>query len=142
MGRSVKTQMLGAHRGAIEMEQSAALQDTVDDRRSEIVVVEHGSPIVRVLVRGEDDRAHRLMALGHDVVEDVRCVGAIGQVPDLIDDQDVRCDVREERISEVTFARGDREVLDELGRGHEERVEAVLDRAVADGHCDVRLAAA
>lgn len=82
------------------------------------------------------------MALGHDVVEDVRGVGAVGQIAHFVDDEHVRRDVREERIGEVTFTRRDGELLDELGRGHEEGVEAVLDGAVADGHGDVGLATA
>ena len=50
-----------------------------------------------------------------------------------------RCSGRERRRAD---ARGDGEVLDDFGRSDEERVEAVLDRAVADGDGDVGLAAA
>ena len=124
------------------MEQATALEDAIDDGGSEVIVVQYGTPVVGMLVRGEDHRAHCVIALGHDVVEDVGRVGTVGQVADLVADQDVRCDVAGERIGEPTLARGDGEVLDELGGGDEEGVEAVLDRAVADGDGDVGLAAA
>jgi hypothetical protein len=45
--------------------------------------------------------------------------------------QHVRRDVARECLGEPPGAEGGREVVDELGRRDEERVEAVLDRAVA-----------
>jgi hypothetical protein len=60
-----------------------------------------------------------VIALGHDVVEDVRGIGAVGEVTDLVDDEHVRSDVASERIGEATVTRGNREVLDELGGGDE-----------------------
>ena len=133
--------MLGAHRGPVEVEQATALEDAIDDGGGEVVVVEHGAPVAGVLVGGEDHRAGRVVALGHDVVENVRGVGTVGEVADLVDHEHVGRDVTAERIGEVAVARGDREVLDELGGGDEQGVEAVLDRAVADGDGYVGLAA-
>jgi hypothetical protein len=39
MCRGVKPEVLRAHRWPIELEQAASLEDTIDDRGSEIVVV-------------------------------------------------------------------------------------------------------
>ena len=81
------------------------------------------------------------MALVHDVVEDVRGVGAVGEVSDFVDDEYVRRHVGDERVGELTVARGDGEFFDELGSSDEERVETVLDRSIGDGDRDVCLAA-
>ena len=66
------------------MEQATTLEHAIDDGGREVIIVQHGTPVVRVLVRGEDHRAGRLMALGHDVVEDVGRVGAVGQVANFV----------------------------------------------------------
>jgi hypothetical protein len=141
MGRSVKTEMLRAHRGSVEQQQATAFQHPVDDRGSEVIVVQDGAPGVGVLVRREDHRALRLMAMIDDVIEHVRRIGAVGQVADLVDDEDIRRDVATERVGEATVARCDRKIFDQLGGADEERVEAVLDRPIADRDGDVRLAA-
>jgi hypothetical protein len=141
MSRGVKSKMLGAHRRAVQEQHATALQDAVDDRGGEVVVVEYSAPVVRVLVRREDHRALRLMSVVDDVVEHVGGVLAVREVADLVANEHVRRDVAHERVGELTIARSDREILDELGGGDEERVEAVLDRAVADGDREVRLPA-
>lgn len=90
MRRRVKSEMLGAHRGAVELQQATSLEHAVDDGGGEVIVVQDLAPAVGVLVRGEDHRAQCLMALRDDVIEDVRGIVAVGQVADLVDDQHVR----------------------------------------------------
>jgi hypothetical protein len=75
------------------MEQAASFQDPIDDSGSEVVVVKDRAPRIRMLVRGEDHRALRLMALGDHVIEDVRGIVAVRQVADFVDDEHVRHDV-------------------------------------------------
>src|SRR5262249_32530140 len=66
----------------------------------------------------------------------------IRQIADLVDDEHVRRYVADERVGELVVVRRDGQVFDELGGGDEERVKSVLDGAIADGDCEVRLAAA
>jgi len=57
MSRGVKAKVLGAHRWSVELEQATAFEDAIDDGGGEVVVVQHGTPVVRRLVGGEDHRA-------------------------------------------------------------------------------------
>jgi hypothetical protein len=104
--------------------------------------VEHAAPGIERLVGGEDHRALLQVALVHDVEEQVGGVVTARQVADLIDDEDVGTHVLGERFPEPTVPARHREVLDERGGGDAARVESVLDRAVGDGHGEMRLPAA
>jgi len=66
--------------------------------------------------------------------EHVGSVRPVGQISNLIDDEDVRVRVGCQRFMEISTLAGVREVLDKFGRGGEESLEAVLDGAVPDGH--------
>ena len=141
--RLVGRQVLRAHRGPVETQHAAALEDAVDDGLGEIVVVEHGAPGgLRRLVGGEDHRASADVALVDDVVQDVRRVGAVREVADLVDDEHVRPHVAHEGLAQRAFARRGGEILDELRGGREEHLEAVLQRAIRDCDGEVRLAPA
>src|SRR5690348_8305238 len=71
--------------------------------------------------------------------EYVGSVRPVGQISDLIDDEDVRVRVGGQRFLEISTLAGVREVFDEFGRGGEESLEAVLDGAVPDGHRQMSL---
>jgi len=79
------------------MQQATAFEHSIDDRGGKIVVVQDGAPCVRMLVGREDHRALSLMAMVDHVVEDVRGVGPVGQVADLVNDEDVRRGIALER---------------------------------------------
>src|SRR5260370_20194186 len=69
-------------------------------------------------------------------------VRPVGQISDLIDDEDVRVRVGCQRFLEISTLAGVREVLNEFGRSGEERFEAVLDGSVPDGHRQMGLPSA
>ena len=123
------------------MKKAPALEHPIDDRLREILVVEHSAPGRERLVGGEDHRALALVPIVDDVEEHVRRVGAVGEVAHLVDHQDVRMGEARERLGQASLAEGRRELVDEFRRGDEERLEAVLDRPVGDGHRKVRLPA-
>ena len=100
----VRGEVLGSQRGSIELEDSPAVQDAVNDRVGEVIVVQHRTPTSRVLVGGEDHRASLDVTLVDDVEEDVRGVVPVGQVADLVDDEDVRTHVHRERLAQSTLA--------------------------------------
>lgn len=135
--------MWSARGGAIEDEEAAALEGAVDDGLGQVVVVEDGAPGgERRLVGGEEDRAPAQVAVVDDVEQHVGGVGPIGEVADLVDDEDVRMDVLGERLPQAAIAAGGGEIVDELGGGGEERRGAVLDGAVGDRDREMRLPAA
>ncbi len=103
-GGIVKAEVLGTHRRAVELKQAAALEDAVEDRLGEIVVVQHPAPGGERLVGGEDHRAPALVALVDDVEEHVGGVGAVGEVADLVDDEHGRVGVARERLGEPPLA--------------------------------------
>ncbi len=118
------------------------LEDSIDDGLGEVIVVQDGPPALRVLVGGEDHGAAADVSVVDDVVEHVGGIVAVAKVTDLVDHQDVRLDVAPERVAHGAVTTGGGQVVDELRRGREERIEAVLHRAVRDGDGEVRLAAA
>ena len=74
--------------------------------------------------------------------EHVGGVRPVGQISDLINDEDVKVRVGCQRLLEISTLAGVGEVLDEFRRGGEESLEAVLDGAVPDGHCQMGLPSA
>lgn len=133
--------MLGPDRGAVELEETAPLQNAVDDGVAEVLVVKDLAPSIEGLVGREDHRPLLEMALIDHVVEHVGRVVAVGQVADLVDDEDVRMGVVGHGLAELPLPACDGELLDEGGGRHEVRIEAVLDRAVRDRDGEVSLAA-
>jgi hypothetical protein len=127
---------------AVEAEETAPLEDAVDDGDGEVLVVQDLAPGVEGLVGGEDHRAPLEVALVDDVVEDVGRLVAVGQVANFVDHEDVRVGVARDCLAEAALAAGDGELLDERGGGDEEGVEAVLDGPVGDGDGEVGLPAA
>jgi hypothetical protein len=82
-----------------ERDQAPALEDALDDRVGEVLLVQHLASGAQRLVRGEDRGAAAQVAGIDDVVEDVGRVGAVAQVADLVRDQYVRMGVDGERIA-------------------------------------------
>src|SRR5712691_3383439 len=74
--------------------------------------------------------------------EHVGGVRPVGQISDLIDHQNVRVSIGRERLLEVSSLASIGEILDEFRRGGEERLEAVLDGSVPDGHRQMGLSSA
>jgi hypothetical protein len=113
---------------------ATALEDPVDDRGGQVVIVEDATPGVEGLVGGEDHRAVLEMALVDDVEEQVGGIVPASEIPDLVDQKNVRADVLGERLAQAPLPARHREVLDEGRRGGAARVESVLDGTVADGN--------
>ncbi len=76
-----------------------------------------------------------------DMEEHVGGVGAVREIADLVDHQQIGLRVQRERVDELAPSTGTREVVDELGGRGKERVEAVLDGPVRDRDREVRFPA-
>ena len=98
--------MLGAHRGPVKREQSAALEDAINDGVGQVVIVQDAAPRRECLVGREDHRALLAMAIIDHVKEHVRGIRAVGKIADLVDDQKIGFDVRRERVDQTSGAEG------------------------------------
>jgi hypothetical protein len=79
--------VLRTHRGSVEGQQAAALQDPIDDSLGEVLVVKDAAPSVRRLVRGEDHRVLAAVPVVDHMEEHVGGVRSVGEVADFIDDE-------------------------------------------------------
>jgi hypothetical protein len=132
--------MLGPHGRPIECERATTLKDPIEDGVSQILVVQDAAPAGERLVGGEDHRAFLPMAIVHHVEEHVRGISPVGEIADLVANEDRGMDVASKGIGESAAAKRRGEVVDQLRGGHKQRVEAVLDRAVGDRHGEMRFA--
>ena len=103
--------------------------------------MEDVAPALRVLVGGEEHRATARVPLVDDVIEDVRCVVAVREIAHLVDDEDVRSEIRVERLSHASVSARNGEVVDELSGGREQGFETVLQSSVCDGDREMRFTA-
>src|SRR5687767_3608374 len=115
--------MDGADRRTVELEVAATFEDPVEDRLSEVLVVEDTAPRVERLVGGEDHGPLAAVPVVDDVEEHVGRVGAVGEVADLVHDEQGGMRVRKECLGEAAAAAGSGEVVDQLGGGGEEGIE-------------------
>jgi hypothetical protein len=134
--------VLGPHRGTIKGQEAPPLEDAINDRVREIVVVEDAAPGGQGLVGREDHRAPVTMAITDDMKEHVGRVGPVGEVADLVDDEYRRMRVGGQRVGESPCAEGRREIVDQFGSRHKQRIETVLDSAIGNGDREMRFASA
>jgi len=98
----------------------------------EVFVVQHAAPCGERLVRGEDHGTLLPVSVVDDVKEHVRGIGAVRQIADLVDNQDAGLKIGRQRIGESAAPKRCRQVVNQLGGCNEERVGAVLNRAVGN----------
>ena len=108
---------------AIEREHAAPLENPVDDRVSEILVVQHVAPRGERFVGGEDHRALLPMAIVDDMEEHVCSIGPVGEVPHFVDHNDRGMDISGERVGELPTTKCGRKVVDEFSGGDKQRVQ-------------------
>ena len=65
--------------------------------------MEDPAPDLGVLVGGDDDGASLEVACVYEVVEDVRGIRPVGEVAELVDDEDVRLNVGGESLSQAAL---------------------------------------
>jgi hypothetical protein len=93
-----------SHGRTVQFEEATTLEDAVDDGLSEVFVVQNASPRTERLVRREDHRPLLQVSFIDDVEEDVRGVGAVRQVPDLVDNEHLRMRVVYNRVAHAPLA--------------------------------------
>jgi len=133
--------VFGSHGGSVKAEQPSAFENSIDDGLSEVVIVKRLAPTLRMLVGREEHRAASDVSIVDDVVEDVRGVVAVREVANLVDHEDMGSHVMSKSFAHRSFATRSREIFDELCGGGEERLEAVLQRAICDRDGEMGFAA-
>jgi hypothetical protein len=136
----VNAKVLGAARRTVELDEPAPLKRPVHNCGGQVGVVQDSPPLPEPLVGGEDHRAFLQMSVVHNVEQNVGGVGAVGQVPYLVDDEDRRMGVVGQSLLETPLAAGVRQVIDERCRRREQGVEPVLDGLVGHSDGQMRLA--
>ena len=132
-GMRLRVEVTGAVGWSGQGKESATFEDAVEDGFGEVIFVEHLAPLVEALVGRKDDGAAVEVAAIDDAIEDVGGVIDIGQVADLVDDEDIRVAVGGGGFGEAALAGRADEVVDEGGGGGKAGVEAVVDGAGGDG---------
>src|SRR6266699_901817 len=127
---------------AIELDYAASLENPVDDRVSEILVVQHVAPRGERFVGGEDHRALLPMAIVDDMEEHVCSIGPVGEVPHFVDHNDRGMDISGERVGELPTTKCGRKVVDEFSGGDKQRVKSILNGAIGDRNRQVRFPSA
>ena len=117
------------------------VQETVEHgRRQRLVVGEGTRPLGERQVARQHHRA-ALVALGHDVEEEVGLLAPEGQVADLVDHQQLGSQHRTgEVLLEPALGLGRGQLQHQVGRGEEAHLVAGHDRPMGEGQRDVRLA--
>jgi hypothetical protein len=134
----VQLEVPGAHRRAVQLEQPTPFGDAIDDGLRKIGIVEHAARFLGRFIGREHQRALAQMALVDDVEEDVGGIGNIGEVSELVDHEHARLRVRRKHLRQAALPRRGRELLEEGGRGREQGIEPVLNRAryaIATARC-------
>ncbi len=132
-------EVTGAVGATAHREVGASLQEPIENRFSQISIMQHLAQRRQRLVRREEHRAVREVALVDDAVEHIRRVGRVREVAELIDHKHVRMEVGLERPVEPSLRRGAGELADEDVGPHEARLVAMLDGAIGEGDREMRL---
>jgi hypothetical protein len=77
--------MLGPHRGSVQGQHSPTLEDPVDNRVGQIVIVQHAAPRIEGFVGRENHRPPFPMAVIDHVEEHVGRIGPVGEIADFVD---------------------------------------------------------
>jgi hypothetical protein len=125
--------VLGSHGGTVECKESAAFEDSIHDGVGEILIVEDAAPGGERFIGGEDHRALFSMSIVDDVEEHVRGVGPVGEITDLVDDEDTGMHIAGQGLGKSSAPECGREFVDEFGGRHKPRIETVLNRPIGDG---------
>src|SRR2546428_4785116 len=104
--------MTSSSRGSIEANEPSALQDAVEDGGRQILVVEHLPPFIQRLIGSEDHGPFAQVAVVYHMEKNVGGVLRIGQVADLVYEQQAGGGVGGQRLPEAFLLSGVGAVFD------------------------------
>ena len=82
--------MPSAIRAATEREVGAALEQTIEDRLREVAIMHHIAKRRQRFVRREQNRPPLQVPFIDHAIEDIGGVGGVREIPEFVDDEDVR----------------------------------------------------
>ena len=106
------------------------MQEPVEDGGGDHLVAEDLAPLRDHLIGG-DEHAAALVATGDELEEEVGAAPLEGQVPELIDDEELRFREEADLVGETSLGLGLGERADELGRRDEENRVPSFDDSTA-----------
>jgi len=130
--------MPGSQRRTIQGQRTPTLEDPIDDRVREVLVVEHAAPGREGFVRREDHGPLLPAPIIDDVEEHVRSVSPVREVADFVDHDHGRVDVASQGVGELAAPKRAREIINQFGSRDKQRITAVLDRTIGDRNGQVR----
>ena len=114
------------------------MQQAVEDGGGDDGIAEHLAPLAEGLVGGEQDAA-AFVAGGDELEEQGGAEFVEREVAELVDDEQLRCELDAQAALESAFLVRDAEVFEESVHAGEVHAVAVLDGLNADGHGEMRL---
>lgn len=132
-------ELLGADALASEFEDDGVMDEAVDRRSGGHWILEDAIPFCKRQVAGDEERPS-LIPLCHEGKEDLHLFGALLDISDIIQDQELVVVESLEGFGEGEVPFGGEEVLNQAEGGSEENGVATLYQGVTDGCGDVALA--
>src|SRR2546428_670818 len=124
---------------ALDHEGVAVMQESIEDGGGDDVVAEDLTPLRHALIRRDQHRRF-LVAMAHELKEEMGALAFERHVAELVDDEQLRFAVEEHPTREDALALAVDEVGEERRRRGEEHGVAGLDDGAAEGDRQVRLA--
>jgi len=124
---------------ALDHEGVAVMQESIEDGGGDDVVAEDLTPLRHALIRRDQHRRF-LVAMAHELKEEMSTLAFERHVAELVDDEQLRFAVEEHPTREDALALAVDEVGEERRRRGEEPGVAGLDDGAAEGDRQVRLA--
>src|SRR5438874_1760255 len=124
---------------ALDHEGVAVMQESIEDGGGDDVVAEDLTPLRHALIRRDQHRRF-LVAMAHELKEEMSTLAFERHVAELVDDEQLRFAVEEHPTREDALALAVDEVGEERRRRGEEHGVASLDDGAAEGDRQVRLA--
>src|SRR6266700_2434976 len=124
---------------ALDHEGVAVMQESIEDGGGDDVVAKDLTPLRHALIRRDQHRRF-LVAMAHELKEEMGTLASERHVAELVDDEQLRFAVEEHPTREDALALAVDEVGEERRRRGEEHGVAGLDDGAAEGDRQVRLA--
>ena len=129
--------MTGPVRAAAQREVHAPLEEAIQDRLGEVAIMHYLAQGRQRFVRRQQNRPTLEIPFVDDAIEHVRRVGSVREIAQLVDNQNVRMEVRcEAARAGLSSPRGRARRL--IVRADEARLVAMLNGAIRDGDAEMR----
>jgi len=124
---------------AFDIDRDGMVEEPVENRRGDNRITKHVAPGAEALITGEQNRA-LLIAPGDELEEQIGALPINGDIPDLINDQELGLGQHLEAVLQPVFGERFAERREEAHGGRKQDAVALLTGRDAQGHGEMRLA--